>query len=551
MKLWKRFIILGVLFLALVPRSFAAVDVTPLDLQNAASLLKPSGSSLGTLPEFSSFYFRSQNSVPGGLSTRYQALLLSDPWLSAGLPEIQILLISYPNQDAASAAFSTYATLASSSVHSTSHSFFYTQSEGGASVDLFDSISTEGRSHHWLEKNGNVIIQSSLYLGEGTIHSDTRKVFEELSLETVSPLLSTIASHSKISLGLLFPPEDALFASTSESASLELSALYALPKNGVLSFDLYVSDPEGASGTVLDSSGILSASDGDFYLYITGEGKLQAGIYAPSYDADCVQSAGWYSVKTSGTLYPYEWNRVVLRFGVGGFGIELNGSNEAYCSVSQARSSRPLFLGDYPSDTLKEGMLGMVDHFTSNYSLTAGGEKVDEILERDLFLDLDFNDPDRPVFQTLKERGVFMGTDGNLKPDQELNRAAMVKIILRTFGLGTSSAEVGFYDVPSDSWYKKYLAKAVELGMIKGRSDGSFGGGDLVTRSEFFAMLRRLDPDFDPQAVDLAYRDVDEDDWFYNGAAYAYAMGFVSGSDFLPEHVVTRREAARVLYELL
>ena len=64
-------------------------------------------------------------------------------------------------------------------------------------------------------------------------------------------------------------------------------------------------------------------------------------------------------------------------------------------------------------------------------------------------------------------------------------------------------------------------------------------------------MLRRLDPDFDPKAVDLEYRDVGTNDWFYNGAAYAYAMGFVSGSDFLPEHVVTRREAARVLYELL
>ncbi len=540
-----------------VPSSQAAVDVTPTELQNAAALLRPDGSSLSTLSGFSSFYYRAQSTISGGIATTYQTLLLSDPWLRSGLPELQLLALAYPDQDAATAAFDSH--LSSSRfnaedlvlVSESSHAFFYTRADEGSGVDLFGSVSTDSLSFHWLEKNGNVLIQASLYLGEGSIHEDTRNRFSSLIGDEVSAVLSDAAEAEKISLGLLFPPEDPFFSAKTESSALNLDDALSIPKNGTLNLDIYVSDPASAEGTVLDSSGLLSASDGDLYLYINKEGKLLAGLYAPSFDANCVQSAGWYSLSSSTALYPYEWNRVTLRFGVGGFGLKLNEGVESYCSVSQARSSRPLYMGDYPLDSVSEGMIGIVDHVSRVFSLDSLGRTVDTVLANQLFLDLEALDPDLELFRLLKEKKVFLGSDGFLRPDSPLNRAAMVKVLLRTFGYATSSASVSFSDVSGEVWYRKYLAKAVEIGMVEGREDGTFGGADPVTRAEFFTMLMRMDSGFELDEVPPAFLDLEEDAWYEGGARYAEAKGFVEGDYFSPTQMVTRRDAAQVLYTFL
>lgn len=542
------------LSLFLSPSAFAAVDVTAVDLQTSSKLLNPDGSSLDTLSGFSDFYYRSSTNISGGIAARYQALLLSDPWLSKGLPELQLTTVAYSSQDAADQAFEDFENSSRfngedlSFESSTSHALFYTREDGGGGVDLLQTVTTDSPSYHWLEKNGNVLVEASLYLGSGSVHQDTLDAFSSLELSPISSVLSNAVALEKVSLGLLFPPEDPFFTATTEASSWQLDSTYTLPANGSLSLDIYVSDPTAANGTVLDSSGLLSASDGDLYLYITKEGKLLAGLYAPYYDANCVQAAGWYSVSSSGTLYPYEWNHVTLRFGVGGFGLSLNGGEEAYCSVSQARSSRPLYMGDYPEDSVSEGMIGMVSNVDVNFSLDSAGRKVDSILTSQLFLDLSLDDEDFDLFKFLKEKKVFLGSDGMLKPDAVLNRAAMVKILLRAFGYPSSTESVSFSDVETNAWYAKYLAKAVEIGMIKGRDDGSFGGADPVTRAEFFTMLERLQGDFSGEAS--SFSDL-EDEWYLEGAAYAEAMGFVSGEYFYPTQMVTRREAAQVLYELI
>lgn len=544
------------LFSAVSP-VYAAVDVTPTELQNAGSLLKPDGSAFGALSGFSSFYLRGQTNLSGGLATRYQALLLSDPWVTSGLPELQLSVIAYTDQEAAETAFSSYKNSTRFSdddlslVSTSSHALFYSRAEGGGGVDLLKSISTNSSSYHWLERNGNVLIQGSLYLASGSVHSDTRSTYEDVSTDSISSVLSKAVDSEKLSLGLLFPPEDPLFSASSEKASLNLSGQSTLPKNGSLSLDIYVSDPGAARGTVLDSSGLLSASDGDLYLYINGEGKLLAGLYAPAFDADCTQSAGWYSVSTSTALYPYEWNHVTLRFGVEGFGLQLNGGTESFCSVSQERSSRPLYLGDYPEDSVSEGMIGVVDHVSTDFSLDSLGRNVDTVLSSQLFLDLSPTDVDFAAFKILKEKKVFMGSGGLLKADSPLNRAAMVKVLLRAFGYSSSSASVSFSDVPSTAWYKKYLAKAVEIGMVKGRSDGTFGGGDIVTRAEFFTMLERVDSDYSPDDRLTGFEDVNENDWYQTGARYAEAKGFIVSDYFYPTQTVTRRDAARVLADFL
>ncbi len=313
-------------------------------------------------------------------------------------------------------------------------------------------------------------------------------------------------------------------------------------------------------GTILDSSGISTPTEGDIYLYLNSDGRLFAGIYAPLFDADCDQEGGWYRVETSGVVHPYEWNDLGLHFGAHGFWVEMDGEIAASCSVSQARSSRDVYFGDFPEDTIEESMIGYVENFSPEFSLTDSGLRWDDVLTSQLFLDLPNTDPDVPVFQ------LFLGSDGMLYPDSVLNRAEMVKILLKAFDYSVyENTELPFWDIPEDAWYARYVAKAYKIGMVKGLEDGSFLPAQSINRAEFFTMLSRVDDSvaLAEEAEGAPFLDVSEEDWFYEGALYAYSAGVdldgavaegeegVGGTFFEPSSVITRREAAEVLYSIL
>lgn len=537
---------------------FGAVDVTPTELQTASSIVIPNSDGFGALEGYSSFFYKEKASITGGLTARYSARLLSDPWLSTELPQIQILMMSYADQNSATSAFEQmlesedFEDQRKTLLSSSKHTFFYTSEEEGNYSDFFKSVNSEYRSFHYVERNGNVLFQASLFREDGEYHQDNVEAYRSATEgeDSIKTLLSSALDDALLSVGLLFPPTDPFFTSQSESSSVDLSEFYTLPTHGSLSVDVYVSDAGASSGTVLDSSGVGSAEAGDLYLYINDEGRLLAGIYAPSFDADCPQESGWYRIESSSILYPYEWNSLRLDFGVGGFGLWVNGVEEAHCSVSQPRSSRTVYLGDFPSDSLSESMIGFADHINAEYSLTDSGKRWDEVLEEQLFLDLPNTDPDLGVFEFLKEEGVFTGSDGMLYPDAVLNRAEMVKILLKAFNIGYSTKTTQpFWDLEEDAWYKKYVTKAYEVGMVEGYADGSFLPAQKIVRAEFFTMLARLD-EYDNN-VDAPYADVESEDWFSDAASYAWTKKLVRTSLFYPWNEITRREAAQALYSLL
>ena len=88
----------------------------------------------------------------------------------------------------------------------------------------------------------------------------------------------------------------------------------------------------------------------------------------PNFDADCTEQSGWYRLESSAALIPYEWNTVALHFGVGGFGVDLNGTEVGSCSVL----ARPLapFPRGLPRRQPFESMLGYVDNLEASFSLT-------------------------------------------------------------------------------------------------------------------------------------------------------------------------------------
>lgn len=549
----------GMLFCLLFPATaFAVVGVTSSELQAAADIVFPSGDSLESLEGYSSFSLQEQRNVTGGILANYKARLSSDPWFEDELPELQILVYSYADQDTAQATFDSLSYLSSftrgqkSIIESDERTLVYS-SDGGSSVDVFGTISAEYISYHMIHVNGNVLYQTSIYRTDGQFNQENLETYAEAITDTdhVIGILDEAIESMKLGLGILFPPTSTDLSAKSEKSSLNLSELYDIASHGSVNFDLYISEPEGAVGTVLDSSGISSPEEGDIYLYLHSDGSFFAGIYAPEFDADCNQQSGWYRIVSDKLVHPYEWNEVSLHYGVGGFYLVLNGDVTASCSVSQPRSERDLYFGDFPDDSIEESMIGYVNNMEMEFSLTDSGLVWDEVLSEQLFLDLPNTDPEVAVFQFLKEEGVFLGSDGMLYPDNYLNRAEMVKILLKAFDYSAKeNSSVPFWDVPDDAWYLQYLAKAYSIGMIEGHEDGRFLPAHEINRAEFFTMLYRIAGSSKISYND-EFNDVTEEDWFMPGAAFALSNKLIGNGSFEPGDLVTRRSAAKALYKLL
>lgn len=544
------FLSLGALSLLLVSPAWAAVGVTTAELQEARDIILPQGNGLESLEGFSHFSLQSKVNISGGVLADYEARLSQDPWQDSELPHLQIFVTAYEDQAAAQFAFTTLN--ASQVLFEDERNLVY-QSNGGNKVDVFNTVNAEYLSFHHVQVNGNLIFQVSLYRPDEAFNQKTSEQYVKAVADPSQALgiLSDAIETMKLALGIVFPPSGVELSTKSEKSSLNLSELYEVPLHGRIGMQLYIGEPNGAVGTLLDSSGISTAEEGDIYLFVNSDGRLFAGLYAPDFDSNCPQQSGWYRIESTRSLHAYEWNEVALNFGVGGFYIELNGQVDGACSVAQARSEGDLYFGDFPGDGISESMIGSVKELRFLPRLTNSGLRWDDVLTNQLFLDLPNTDPDVPVFQFLKEEGIFVGSDGLLYPDHYLNRAEMVKILLRAFDyVASDGGSVPFWDVPSDAWYLKYLAKATQIGMIEGNPDGSFLGANTINHAEFYTMLSRVD-----KGKKLSYKNEFDDvvggEWYLAGAAYAAREALLDGPLFDPEHRLTRREAAQALYTLL
>lgn len=535
--------------------AFAAVGVTSSELQEANSIVLPTASSSISLKGYDPFALKNRSNVNGGISAQYEARLKSNPFLSQELPQLKVLIFTYSAQEAAEQAFFDMSKVASSHtiIKSEDRSIFFKSSPGG-NVDLFNTITSEDDSVHLLHINGNLLYQISVYRESGEYNRENIVSFSEAINDTdgIKILMEDMLKQIKLSLGLLFPPTGSDFSAKSGKSSLILNDLYEIPKYGSVEFKLYIGDPLSAVGTVIDSSGLTTPEMGDIYLYVQKDGKIQAGIYAPGFDANCQEQSGWYRILSTKPVRSYEWNNIKLSFGIGGFNLFQDGVQTSSCSVSVPRSQRPLYFGDFPNDSIEESMIGYVDKLKFTSATTDDGQIWDEVLTNQLFFDLSNSDSNLMEFQFLKNKGIMVGSDGMLYPDNTLNRAEMVKLLLKAFDYDSSNAtgSTTFWDVPVGSWYEKYLITASSIGMIKGHDDGRFLPGHEINRAEFFTMLERISKE-KKSSYSNEFDDVGAADWYSTGAIYASKHGLISGVTFGPNELITRRAAAKVLYSLL
>ncbi|KJS70576.1 MAG: hypothetical protein JL56_16630 [Desulfotomaculum sp. BICA1-6] len=97
--------------------------------------------------------------------------------------------------------------------------------------------------------------------------------------------------------------------------------------------------------------------------------------------------------------------------------------------------------------------------------------------------------------------GIMSGyEDGSFKPDYDITREEMVGVIMAALYYGQTRPSVATSDglarfkdrekIPG--WARAAVLEAVELGIVQGVSEDTFGAGDVATRSQVAALLVRL-----------------------------------------------------------
>lgn len=81
--------------------------------------------------------------------------------------------------------------------------------------------------------------------------------------------------------------------------------------------------------------------------------------------------------------------------------------------------------------------------------------------------------------------------DGTFRPEEFITRAEFVKIVNNLFGL-TETAEIAFVDVEEDNWYYEEIQKAYKTGDIIGVSKTQFSPNNNITREQAAIIISRL-----------------------------------------------------------
>ncbi len=96
------------------------------------------------------------------------------------------------------------------------------------------------------------------------------------------------------------------------------------------------------------------------------------------------------------------------------------------------------------------------------------------------------------AISVLSQLGVIGGyEDGTFKPDQNVTRAEMAKLVyvLYTTFTDAGAGSVKFNDVKADNWAAGYISWCAGKGIIGGYGDGNFGPSDNVTYDQALKMV--------------------------------------------------------------
>ena len=167
------------------------------------------------------------------------------------------------------------------------------------------------------------------------------------------------------------------------------------------------------------------------------------------------------------------------------------------------------------------------------------------------FVDVKAGDYFYDAVKWAAEKGITSGTDAtHFSPNAACTRAQIVTFLWRAAGSPEPKGTGSFADVPSDSYYTKAVAWAVENGITGGTGDGKFSPNATCTREQAVAFLYRASGS---PAVSggSAFNDVAANAYYADAVAWAEKneiTGGIGGGLFGSGNDCTRAQIVTFLY---
>ncbi|GLX67759.1 S-layer homology domain-containing protein [Paenibacillus glycanilyticus] len=163
----------------------------------------------------------------------------------------------------------------------------------------------------------------------------------------------------------------------------------------------------------------------------------------------------------------------------------------------------------------------------------------------------------------LANKRIVNGVSADLfAPNRDITRAEFAALIVKALGFATTNETTSsFSDVLPSSWYASYVKTAVQYGIVKGMSDGTFRPNQEITRQEMAVMLGRALAlaKRQPSSAQAPEATFAQDGsqiaaWAHEAVNELVAAGIMQGKSagkFAPLDQATRAEAAVTLKRLL
>ena len=149
------------------------------------------------------------------------------------------------------------------------------------------------------------------------------------------------------------------------------------------------------------------------------------------------------------------------------------------------------------------------------------------------------------------EKGITSGTDAtHFGPNAVCTRAQIVTFLWRTTGSPEPKSTGSFADVPTDSYYAKAVAWAVENGITGGTGDGKFSPDATCTRAQAVTFLYRASG-MPAVSGNAAFSDVATNAYYAAAVKWAEKNGItggIGGGLFGSDNNCTRAQIVTFLY---
>lgn len=175
-----------------------------------------------------------------------------------------------------------------------------------------------------------------------------------------------------------------------------------------------------------------------------------------------------------------------------------------------------------------------------------------------VFSDLNTDHPNYDAIMYLYDEGIIEGyPDETVKPDKEITRAELIKIIVESHIEDPETLEFNrcFADIVILEWYVRYACYAKEQGWVVGYEDGTFRAGNTINNVEILSMIFNSYGLQMPESFEIEnpFPDVDKEQWYGPYVWYAKENGIIDSDtqNYNPGEPVTRGEAFEILYRTL